>query len=163
MALLVWEGHLVTGSLDGYIKVWEPADPASGLVINAAPVYTFPEPPQAQQGGGGRGRGGRSGRGASRGPDLPGVLSLCGVADAAGKAVVMAAYNGETSIKLWELPTFAERGVLADVHNVRAMAGFAPGRLMISGDEHGRIKVWRWKEAAVATALQQQPGAFPPS
>ena len=55
-------------------------------------------------------------------------------------------------IRLWELPTFAERGALCDVNNARAMVGFPPGRLLISGDEHGRVKVWRWKEA--------QPGTF---
>jgi len=151
MALLVWEGHLVTGSLDGFIKVWEPADPITGSVINPTPVFIFPEADQQQQqhhsGGRGSRRGGRSARGHQFSTnDLPGVLSLCGVADATGKSVIMAAYNGENSIRLLELPTFADRGVLSDVHNVRAMAGFPPGRLMMSGDEHGRVKVWRWKE-----------------
>ena len=151
MSMLVWEGHLVTGSLDGYIKIWEPADPASGQVISAAPVFTYPEPPPLppQQQGGRRG-----GRGSSaRAEELPGVLALCGVADAQGRAVVMVSYNGDTAVRLWELPSFAERGALADVHNVRSMAGFPAGRLMVSGDEHGRVKVWRWKETPALAAF----------
>lgn len=41
--LTVWEGHIVSASLDGLIKIWEPADPASGLIINPTPIFTFPE------------------------------------------------------------------------------------------------------------------------
>jgi hypothetical protein len=41
--LTVWEGHIVSASLDGLIKIWEPADPASGLILNPTPVFTFPE------------------------------------------------------------------------------------------------------------------------
>jgi hypothetical protein len=158
MAMLVWEGHLVTGSLDGYIKIWEPADPAAagGHVISAAPVFTFPEPAAAPPPAGGGGRG----RSRARAEELPGVLALCGVADPQGKAVVMVSYNGDTSVRLWELPSFAERGALADVSNVRAMAGFPAGRLMVSGDEHGRVRVWRWKEGGAAAAAA---GGFPPA
>lgn len=39
----VWEGHIVSASLDGLIKIWEPADPSTGLVINPQPVFTYPE------------------------------------------------------------------------------------------------------------------------
>ena len=147
MSLLIWEGHLISGSLDGYIKIWEPADPTSGFVINPVAVYTYPEQEESDQRGRGRGR---SQRYTSM---LNGVLSLCGVADAEGKAVVMASYNTENAVRLFELPTFTERGFLGDVSNVRAMAGFAPGKLMMSGDERGRLKIWRWKEAS--------PGGFP--
>jgi WD40 repeat protein len=164
MSMLIWEGHLVTGSLDGYIKVWEPADPSTGTTISTTPIFIFPEAPpqQAQQGGGrGRGRGGRGGYNQPQTPALPGVLSLCGVADPAGKAVVMVSYNGESAIRLWELPSFAERGALSDVSNVRSMAGFPAGRLMISGDERGRVKVWRWKDGVISSGVV--PGGFPPS
>ncbi|KAH7616882.1 putative Zinc finger CCCH domain-containing protein 48 [Nannochloris sp. 'desiccata'] len=169
MSMLIWEGHLVTGSLDGYIKVWEPADPSTGTTISGTPIFIFPEaPPQQAQQGGGRGGGRSKGRGGYNQPQqpplLPGVLSLCGVADPAGKAVVMVSYNGESAIRLWELPSFADRGALADVSNVRSMAGFPAGRLMISGDERGRVKVWRWKDTAamglIAGAAAAAPGGF---
>lgn len=151
MAMLVWEGHLITGSLDGYIKVWEPADPASGMILNTMPTFCYPEPPaepvqhyQGRSRGGGRSSG-RSG--SSRGSDLPGVLSLAGVADSAGKAILMTAYNGDPAIRLWELPSFADRGALAVGSNVRAMGGLHAAGLIFSGDEMGRIKVWKWKSA----------------
>ena len=39
----MWEGHIVSASLDGLIKIWEPADPSTGLVVNPQPIFTFPE------------------------------------------------------------------------------------------------------------------------
>ena len=41
--LTVWEGHIVSASLDGLIKIWEPADPSSSLILNPTPIFTFPE------------------------------------------------------------------------------------------------------------------------
>lgn len=87
--LLVWEGHLISASLDGLIKVWEPAaDAGSGAVVNPAPIFNYPSDldQQQQPAAGGRGR-----------PvdDLPGILALAGVQDVGGKAVLMASYNGE--------------------------------------------------------------------
>jgi WD40 repeat protein len=41
--LTVWEGHIISASLDGLIKIWEPADPASGNIINPTPIFSFPE------------------------------------------------------------------------------------------------------------------------
>ena len=57
-AVQVWEGHVVSASLDGLIKIWEPADPASGLIINPTPIFTFPE----TVGRAGQGRRGREGQ-----------------------------------------------------------------------------------------------------
>ena len=150
------------------------------MVLNTVPVFSFPEPEpgQRQQPGDlpgiltvagvtgavvrcwGRpctmGQAGGEG-GWYRQAEAPHTLPtprrwLCLYADAAGRAVLMASYNGEGCIRLWELPTFAERGTLSDVNNARAMAGFVAGRLLVSGDEHGRVKVWRWKEAAALAA-----------
>lgn len=133
--LVVWEGHLISASLDGLIKVWEPASDAGGAVLNPQPIFSFPEPEPGQ-----------------RTDDLPGILALCGLQDPQGRAVLMASYNGERLMRLWELPSFAERGALCDVNNARAMAGFAAGRLVVSGDEHGRVKVWRWVDPGAASA-----------
>lgn len=140
MSLLIWEGHLISGSLDGDIKIWEPADPATGNVVNPTCIYVYPERDESQSRGRGRGR-----SYSSRGPSANGVLSMCGVADLAGKAVLMVSYNTENSIRLFELPTFIDRGSLSHIANARAMTGFPPGNLMIGGDEHGKVKCWRWK------------------
>lgn len=64
----------------------------------------------------------------------------------------MASYNGERCIRLWELPSFEARGTLGDVNNARAMAGSAAAQLVFSGDEHGRVKVWKWKAAGAPAA-----------
>lgn len=140
MSLLIWEGHLMSGSLDGEIKIWEPADPATGNVVNPSSIYVYPEQEESQQQGRGRGR-----SYSSRGPQLNGVLCLCGVADLEGKAVLMVSYNSENAIRLFELPTFVDRGSLSHVQNARALTGFPQGNLMISGDEFGKVKIWRWK------------------
>lgn len=156
MSMLVWEGHLITGGLDGKIQIWEPADPATHAVLSVSPIYIFPESPTSTSSSTGGGRGSsRSSRHSyhskGREPVLPGILALAGVADPQGKAVLMASYNGERAIKLWELPTFIERGVLGDVNNARGMVGFAPGKLMMSGDEYGKVKVWRWKDSSMGS------------
>jgi hypothetical protein len=70
---------------------------------------------------------------------------MCGVADPTGKTVLMVSYNTENSIRLFELPTFVDRGSLRHIANARAMTGFPLGNLMIGGDEHGKFKCWRWK------------------
>lgn len=72
---------------------------------------------------------------------------------AQNRCVLMASYNGERCIRLWELPSFEPRGTLTDVNNARAMAGSASAQLVFSGDEHGRVKVWKWKAVG--------PGGFP--
>ena len=160
MSMLVWEGHLITGSLDGYIKVWEPADPSTGMLLNPVPTFCYPDDATSSPADksytyrNGRGRGGRtSSRGGSSRGDLPGVLALAGVADGAGKAILMTAYNGDPAIRLLELPSFADRGALTVGSNVRAMGGLHSAGLIFSGDEMGRVKVWRWKPtAALGTA-----------
>lgn len=138
--LFVWQNCLFSGSLDGLIKVWEPAA-EGGPVLSASPAFSFPE--QA------------CGAGARPSGPLPGILALAGLTDPQGRAVLMASYNGEPVIRLWELPSFSPRGVLAGVRNARAMTGYAAGRLLLSGDEKGAVRVWRWKETPSVTA-----GAF---
>ena len=78
------------------------------------------------------------------------MLAIAGTLDPSQKPVLMASHLVEHNVRLWELPSFVERGALCDVNNARAVAGFAPGRLLLSGDEHGRVKVWRWKDVVAA-------------
>ena len=224
--LTVWEGHIVSASLDGLIKIWEPADPASGLIVNPTPIFTFPEQVrywvartgwhalcgaataamlvvmsclacadhahqhtrlprdttaatvlcaggwaavrrQAERHPGAVRRARRSG-GVPLRWWLAALLSCwlaCLLRPALpnyahhhhppppspptpppqNRCVLMASYNGERCIRMWELPSFEARGTLADVNNARAMAGSASAQLVFSGDEHGRVKVWKWK------------------
>ena len=44
-------------------------------------------------------------------------------------------------MRLWELPTFAERGELSAVHDARALTAGSADGLLVSGDKHGAVKV----------------------
>lgn len=44
-----------------------------------------------------------------------GVLAIAGALDAAQKPVLLASHNEDRVVRLWELPTFAERGELSAV------------------------------------------------
>ena len=44
-------------------------------------------------------------------------------------------------MRLWELPTFAERGELSAVHDARALTAGSAAGLLVSGDKHGAVKV----------------------
>jgi hypothetical protein len=50
--------------------------------------------------------------------DPAGIVTMHGTSDLAGKSVLMVATARDRSIKLLELPTFSERGVLPDVSGV---------------------------------------------
>ena len=44
-----------------------------------------------------------------------GVLAIAGALDSAQKPVLLASHNEDHVVRLWELPTFAERGELSAV------------------------------------------------
>ncbi|XP_024518302.1 zinc finger CCCH domain-containing protein 17 [Selaginella moellendorffii] len=123
MSLLCWEQFLLSCSLDGYIKVW--AATPSGLEV----TYTYPEDDQ--------------------GDELDGALALCGTVDAQGKPVLLCSYNDNT-VRLYDLPTFNERGVLFSRDEVRVLQG-GPGGLVFSGESSGDVKVWCWTKAISST------------
>ncbi len=150
MAALAWEGHILSAGLDGTVKVWAPAPGAGSApgvpVLESAPLYTHPP---AEAGGGHNtrtsGGGGPSGGGSSSA--LGGVLALAGAADLDSKAVAFASHADDQCVRLWELPSFAERGCLGGVLDARAVAASAggPGGGVVAvGDKKGLVKVWRW-------------------
>lgn len=75
-----------------------------------------------------------------------GVLSISGALDAAQKPLLMASYNDDGCVRLYDLPTFAERGHLPAMRDARALAA-APGDILAAGDNHGTVKLWRWRAA----------------
>eukprot|EP00208_Stichococcus_sp_RCC1054_P002296 CAMPEP_0206138416 /NCGR_PEP_ID=MMETSP1473-20131121/3309_1 /ASSEMBLY_ACC=CAM_ASM_001109 /TAXON_ID=1461547 /ORGANISM="Stichococcus sp, Strain RCC1054" /LENGTH=420 /DNA_ID=CAMNT_0053531851 /DNA_START=427 /DNA_END=1689 /DNA_ORIENTATION=+ len=126
MGLVVWQDNLLSCSLDGTIKIWQAVEtPAPGAVLDPAPVYVHPPDTAGQQYGG--------------------VLAIAGVADAVGTPVLLATHNDDHVVRLWELPTFAERGELSAVHDARALVAGGPAGLIVTGDKHGTVKVWKWK------------------
>ena len=80
-----------------------------------------------------------------------GVLTIAGAIDKEQKPLLMASYNDDGCVRLFDLPSFAERGSLPSMRDSRAVAA-APGDIMVAGDMHGTAKVWRWKSPHMALA-----------
>lgn len=75
------------------------------------------------------------------------VLAMTGMQDSMQRSVLAASHNEENIARLWELPSFAERGHLNQMRDARAMT-IGPDGLIFSGDAIGVIKVWRWRKTA---------------
>ncbi|KAK9909034.1 hypothetical protein WJX75_006342 [Coccomyxa subellipsoidea] len=130
MRLLPWENVVISCSLDSSVKVWQPVDPPTpGAVMDISPLYVHPpeEPGRPAENWGG-------------------VLAISGAIDAAQKPLLLASYNDDGCVRLYDLPTFAERGQLPAMRDARALAT-APGDILAAGDSHGVVKLWRWKAA----------------
>lgn len=80
-----------------------------------------------------------------------GVLTIAGAIDKEQKPLLMASYNDDGCVRLFDLPSFAERGSLPSMRDSRAIAA-VPGDIMVAGDMYGTAKVWRWKPPHMALA-----------
>ncbi|KAK4746568.1 hypothetical protein SAY87_025605 [Trapa incisa] len=76
-----------------------------------------------------------------------GVLFLCGVHDLAGKPVLLCACN-DNSVRVYDLPSFSERGKIFAKQEVRAIQP-GPGGIFFTGDGTGQVRVWKWAESSV--------------
>ncbi|CAI7808327.1 unnamed protein product, partial [Closterium sp. NIES-54] len=128
MALVAWQTHLLSCSLDGTVKVWAPSA-AGGGAIDLAFTHTDAD----DKGGSGQ---------SDREPD--GALAMKVSTDLAGNQVLMVAYS-DNSVRLFDLPSFTERGALFTVQEVRSLC-VGPSGLMFTGDSAGTVKVWRWTQ-----------------
>ncbi|KAJ7962288.1 Zinc finger CCCH domain-containing protein [Quillaja saponaria] len=71
-----------------------------------------------------------------------GVLALCGMTDAEAKPILFCSCN-DNSVRLYELPSFTERGRLFAKQEVRSIE-IGPGGLFFTGDRTGALMVWKW-------------------
>ncbi|KAJ3680052.1 hypothetical protein LUZ60_016330 [Juncus effusus] len=71
-----------------------------------------------------------------------GVVALCGIIDAQSKPVLLCSLN-DNSVRLYDLPSFSERGKIFSRQEVRATK-LGPGGLFFTGDGTGELKVWQW-------------------
>ena len=155
MGCLTWEGHVLSAGLDGAIKIWAPVEgaPSPGKVLEPTPMYSHP--PADYRGGSGSGTGEpgqiSANGGASSSTGFGGILALGGTVDARGGALVAASHADDGQVRLWELPSFAEKGALGGVADARALAA-SPGGVVAVGDKRGNVKVWRWKTGGVIPA-----------
>ncbi|MCL7051545.1 hypothetical protein MKW94_004299 [Papaver nudicaule] len=84
-----------------------------------------------------------------------GLLALSGMPDAQGKPVLICSCNDNT-VRLYDLPTFTERGKIYAKEETRAIQT-GPGGLFFTGDGNGDLKVWKWSEQSpeAASTMQQ--------
>lgn len=73
-----------------------------------------------------------------------GVVSLFGMADAEGKPILCCSCR-DNSVRLYELPSFLERGRLFGKKEVASIE-LGPGGLFFTGDGTGLLTVWKWLE-----------------
>jgi len=70
-----------------------------------------------------------------------GVLALCGMNDDQAKPLLLCSCN-DNSVRLYDLPSFRERGRVFSRNEVRAFQ-IGPGGLFFTGDGKGELKVWK--------------------
>ncbi|CAJ1931436.1 unnamed protein product [Sphenostylis stenocarpa] len=73
-----------------------------------------------------------------------GIVSLFGMPDAEGKPVLFSSCR-DHSVRMYELPSFSERGRLFAKQDVAAFE-LAPGGLFFTGDGSGLLRVWKWSD-----------------
>jgi len=77
---------------------------------------------------------------------LQGALALSGMPDAQSKPVLLCSLNDNT-VRLYDLPSFSDRGRIFSKQEIRAIQ-MGPGGLFFTGDGTGELKVWQWVDAA---------------
>ncbi|XP_058759771.1 zinc finger CCCH domain-containing protein 48-like [Vicia villosa] len=73
-----------------------------------------------------------------------GVVALSGMTDPKDKPIVFCSTR-DNSVRLYELPSFVERGRLFAKQEV-GLIDVAPGGLFFTGDRTGMLTVWKWLE-----------------
>ncbi|XP_057507777.1 zinc finger CCCH domain-containing protein 48-like [Actinidia eriantha] len=79
-----------------------------------------------------------------------GVLALGGICDAEAKPILLCSCN-DNSVRLYDLPSFAERGRLFTKSEVRTIEK-GPSGLFFTGDGMGQVTVWKLAGEASAAA-----------
>ncbi|KAH7537964.1 hypothetical protein FEM48_Zijuj03G0148900 [Ziziphus jujuba var. spinosa] len=77
-----------------------------------------------------------------------GLLTLGGMYDSESKPLLLCSTN-DNSVRIYDLPSFAERGKIFSKMEIRAIQ-IGPGGIFFTGDGTGQVKVW--KLAAVEAA-----------
>lgn len=114
MSVLCWDQFLLSCSLDKTIKVWAATDSGKLEV-----TYTHTE--------------------------QHGLLTLFGMHDAEAKPVLLCSCNDsiENCIRVYDLPSFSERGKIYSKDHVLAIQIGPPG-FFFTGDGTGLVRVWQW-------------------
>ncbi|KAI8545223.1 hypothetical protein RHMOL_Rhmol07G0024200 [Rhododendron molle] len=79
-----------------------------------------------------------------------GCLELCGIQDAEEKPILLCSCNDNT-VRLYDLPSFTERGRIFAKQEVRAIQ-IGPAGLFFTGDATGQLTVWKLAGEPIAVA-----------
>ncbi|CAK9136826.1 unnamed protein product [Ilex paraguariensis] len=79
-----------------------------------------------------------------------GLLTLCGMHDSEAKPVLLCSCN-DNSVRVYDLPSFSERGKIFSKQEVRSIQ-LGPGGLFFTGDGTGEVRVWKWSTEQTATS-----------
>ncbi|CAK9135218.1 unnamed protein product [Ilex paraguariensis] len=81
---------------------------------------------------------------------VQGLLTLCGMHDSEAKPVLLCSCN-DNSVRVYDLPSFSERGKIFSKQEVRSIQ-LGPGGLFFTGDGTGEVRVWKWSTEQTATS-----------
>ncbi|KAK1394805.1 Zinc finger CCCH domain-containing protein 48 [Heracleum sosnowskyi] len=73
-----------------------------------------------------------------------GIIGFCGITDAEAKPILLCSCN-DNSVRLYELPSFTERGRIYAKAEVRTLQ-IGTGGLFFTGDAMGQLTVWKLNE-----------------
>ncbi|MBA0689983.1 hypothetical protein Goari_007684 [Gossypium aridum] len=161
MSLLCWDQFLLSCSLDQTIKVWVATENGNLEVtythneehvccINISCMPYFDLMPISSKNK--RVLRERSSCSAFEFSKLPswgkGLLNLRGMHDLESKPVLLCACN-DNYVRLYDLPSFSERGKIFAKQEIRAIE-VGPSGLFFTGDGTG-FKVWKWAEPVATT------------
>lgn len=84
--------------------------------------------------------------------EVDGVVSLCGMHDSEAKPVLLCSCI-DNCVRVYDLPSFSERGKIFAKNEIRAITLGPPG-LFFTGDGAGLVRVWKWSsvDAPAATS-----------
>ncbi|XP_004291812.1 PREDICTED: zinc finger CCCH domain-containing protein 48-like [Fragaria vesca subsp. vesca] len=117
-SLICWDQFLISSSLDCTIKVWHMTETDN---FNLEVIYTH----NVEHG----------------------IIALSGMHDAEDNPVLICC-SSDSSIRLYDQPSFDQRAVLFGKQEVRAIQ-IGVGGLFFIGDASGLLSVWKWLEPAV--------------
>lgn len=130
MSVLCWNEYLISCSMDKTIKVW-------GTTREEGPLEEIYTRNQGDE-------------------DL---FKLHGMFDEDDKPVLLCSCS-DASVRVYDLPTFTERGRIFARDHVRAIEAGTAGSYFFTGDWTGLVTVWKWNteddEDDKDKALQQQ-------
>ncbi|EFJ50572.1 hypothetical protein VOLCADRAFT_88519 [Volvox carteri f. nagariensis] len=138
-SILQYGNNILTGSVDGYMKVWElMSPPVPGAVVKPEAIDSYFE----DDGGGRSGGGGGRYRQGGGGPHNS-ILTMDGSPDNKGESI-LAISTLQTGVNVYNVDqSMSLLGMLPGVVVSRAITNI-PGAAIIVGDDTGKVHIFSW-------------------